>query len=123
MSTTPLGQCDSVNAVLTVDGKQLQEANCFYRALLPVSGDLGGIPQLLMSAPGSAPVSRTKLLCDNQVITESYKLHKIGQILSTLFAIGLNILQLSARISSAPGSAPDTEALLVSSLTQIFLGF
>ena len=64
-----LGQCDSDNAVLTVEGKQLQEARyCFYsrsRALLQVSGDLGGIPQLLISAPGPAPVSRTKLLCDN----------------------------------------------------------
>ena len=30
--------------------------------LLPVSGDLGGIPQLLISAPGSALASRTTLL-------------------------------------------------------------
>ena len=68
MSTTPRAN-DSINALLTVDGKQLQEANCFYShssglssVLLPVSGDLGGIPQLLISAPGPALASRTKLL-------------------------------------------------------------
>ena len=34
---TPL-ENDSINAVLTVDGKQLQEANCFYSRSRVIAG-------------------------------------------------------------------------------------
>ena len=93
MSTTPRAN-DSINAVLTVDGKQLQEANCFYShssglssVLLPVSGDLGGIPQ---SAPGPAPVSRTKLLSVTINLVWIYRELLIAyRIFSTLASIYL----------------------------------